>query len=197
MWNWIKNIAGGIGSAVAGWFGYKESKERNIAQQAAAREQMDFQERMAATAHQREVADLKAAGLNPILSAKYGGAATPPGAMPSVISNIEGVMSGISSAKSFADINLTRNLAKTEATKRAVNARTMDVLERQAKKIGKEIDMLGEYSKIAGYERAERRLRHKIRTQSGFRNFFMPVGEALREMNPFMPRLRKIMEKGK
>lgn len=45
-----------------------------------AKDQMHFQEKMSNTAHFREVQDLIRAGLNPILSAKYGGASTPPGA---------------------------------------------------------------------------------------------------------------------
>lgn len=66
-------------------YGYLEwSVAKNNAWSAQqAQTQMDFQREMSNTAHQRQIADLKAAGLNPVLSAKLGGASTPSGAMGS------------------------------------------------------------------------------------------------------------------
>lgn len=101
---------------------------------ASAQAQMDFQEELSRTAHQREVEDLIKAGLNPVLSAKYGGASTPAGAgwqMPLIGSSAKTV------AESKKTIEETKNkkqeLKNLQATEENIMANTKQALSNSAK----------------------------------------------------------------
>lgn len=62
----------------------QQAADNNAWSAEQAQKQMDFQKMMSDSAHQREVADLQAAGLNPVLSAGGSGAQVTSGAMAQV-----------------------------------------------------------------------------------------------------------------
>jgi len=118
MWNFIKKIGSGIakslpiiGPTIGSLIGAKSAKDTNQAQINQSNNLFNKQKQETDTAHQREIADLKAAGLNPILSAKYGGSASATGTMPNLKTPFENAGRDFSSA---AQIHLNRQMTKAQ-----------------------------------------------------------------------------------
>lgn len=164
------------------------AERMNSANQKMSSKQMAWMERMSNTAHQREVQDLRAAGLNPILSAKYGGASTPSPTLPNMVNSAE------SATRNFSDRgmvqaqldNLEADTMKKVAERRqaetqaGVNNRMMDKLMEDIYQVQEQTQLTKQSAKSLTYDNVPKAVMAALLTEHPWLEKVRVGGESFR-----------------
>lgn len=113
-------LAAGLGDSYLQYSGQQDANAQNAA---IAADNRAFQERMSSTAYQRATADMRAAGINPLLAYQQGGASTPVGSVATMENSFAGVKP-VSSALDAAGAAQQLSLVKAQID----NAKANNVL---------------------------------------------------------------------
>jgi len=135
MLNILKSVAAPIASVISGGLGFLGQQSANQQNRDIANQQEAFQREMSNTSYVRAVADMKAAGLNPMLAYAQGGASTPTGATTQIQNALgAGVSSGqqayqlgLNTMQNLADIELKREQAGAAGSQEDLNRANMNL----------------------------------------------------------------------
>lgn len=153
-------IIGAVGSIAGGLISAHGQRSANNSAISLSREQRDWEERMSNTAVQRRVADLKAAGLNPMLA--YNDVASTPSYTPATPQNEDAALGqGVSSAAQafMAAKQMQAQTSAMEASARKTDAEAASIeatlpysaanAKAQSDTIAKQLEKLGYEARTA------------------------------------------------
>lgn len=148
------------GSVVSGLFNQRSANKSMQFSSAQAARQMQFQDEQSRTQYQRAVADMKKAGLNPMLAAKLGGNAAMSGAMGSgAQATMPDIGSTINNAVNLRQMAPVRKAeAQLKETQARVGEMQMYEIDARINKIQQEVKNLGLDFDLKGLDLRQKKL---------------------------------------
>lgn len=154
---WIGAVIGGVASLAGGLMANESRSDE-------AQSNREFQESMSNTSYSRAVADLKAAGINPMLVSKVGGASTPAGNVAEVQDAVTPALSSAAAAYKVAaeldQIKANSELARANAaaaesqkakldSETAINAVMIPKIEAETQSVTANTGFMNEQTKLS------------------------------------------------